>query len=236
MPREEDRMMADFNDRSGIPADHDRRQFLKRAGYSAAAAAALAAGGGLVGEASAQPIPGPPSGGFDGMRVTCPCFGDLINLVTSEGTFPFSGKGNVGVVVKGGPDPNKWGLVVEQHEVKANDTPFGTITVRMADEIEVTPESMLSFDPMSGGFSQEMVLPISIELEHCGANGEPVMLRTLPDAPVVMGNVEPQFEFPPKNMPYQSGSDVGLYAMGADGQVVGSKPLAVLPVFSWTVG
>lgn len=231
-------MMSDFNDDSGTPAHEGRRQFLRRAGYSAAAAAAMAAaGGGFMGKAMAQPpIPAPPSGGFDGMRVSCPCFGDLINLVTSEGTFPFSGKGNVGVQVKGGPDPNKWGLVVEQHEVQAKDTPFGTITVKMADAVEINKESVLSFDPMSGGYSQEMVLPITIELEHCGANGEPVLLRTLPDAPVVMGNAEPQYEFPPKNMPYQSGSDVGLYAVGSNGQVVGSKPLAILPVFSWTVG
>lgn len=231
-------MMSDFSDESGTPADEGRRRFLRRAGYSAAAAAAMAVtGGGFMGKAMAQPpIPAPPSGGFDGMRVTCPCFGDLINLVTSEGTFPFSGKGNVGVQVKGGPDPNKWGLVVEQHEVQAKDTPFGTITVKMADAVEINKESVLSFDPMSGGYSQEMVLPITIELEHCGANGEPVLLRTLPDAPVVMGNAEPQYEFPPKNMPYQSGSDVGLYAVGSNGQVVGSKPLAILPVFSWTVG
>lgn len=232
--------MSDRNDESRRPLDGDRRQFLKRAGYSAAAAAAMAAGGGFVGKASAQ-IPTPPTppgggGGFDGMRVTCPCFGDAISLFTSEGSFPFSGKGSVGVRVQAGPNPNKWGLVVEQHEVSAKDTPFGTITIKMADEIEVTAESLLEFDPTSGGYSQTMVLPIAVELEHCGAGGEPVQLRTLPDAPVIMGNAEPQFEFPPKNMPYQSKGDVGLYAMGSNGQVVGSKPLAVLPTFNWTVG
>lgn len=231
--------MSDRNDESRRPLDGDRRQFLKRAGYSAAAAAAMAAGSGFVGKASAQ-IPTPPEppggGGLDGIRVTCPCFGDLINLVTSEGTFPFSGQGSVGVRVQGGPNPNKWGLVVEQHEVSAKDTPFGTITVKMADEIEVSAESLLEFDPTTGGYTQTMVLPISVELENCGAGGEPVLLRTLPEAPVVMGNAEPQFEFPPKNMPYKTQGDVGLYAMGSNGQVVGSKPLAVLPTFNWTVG
>lgn len=219
-----------------VPLDQGRRDFLKRAGFTAAAAAAMAAGGPFLGaaaaaqpRAAASPIP-------DGARFTCPCFGDLINLVTSEGTFPISGKGNVGVVVKGGPNPNEWGLIVEQHEVRAEDTPFGTITIKMADSIEINPQSALSFNPMNGGYTQRMVLPISVELEHCGANKEPVTLRTLPDDPVCMGNTKPQFEFPPKNMPYQSSKEIGLYVMGSDGQAVGSKPIAKLPVFSWTVG
>ncbi|SNR28600.1 hypothetical protein SAMN06265360_101236 [Haloechinothrix alba] len=229
--------MPELNDdTSGTEGfDEGRRRFLKRAGFTAAAAAAAAAGGQFINSATAAAqVPGPSGPSLDGMRVVCPCFGDLINLVTSEGTFPFSGAGNVGVLVQGGPDPNKWGLVVEQHEVTAEDTPFGTISIKMAGDIEINPESLLEFDPVNGGFTQTMFLPIIVELEHCGANGDPVTLGTLPDQPVCMKGS--QSEFPPKSAPYQSLRDIGLYALGADGQPVGSSPIATLPSFDWTVG
>ncbi|MDV6014726.1 twin-arginine translocation signal domain-containing protein [Haloechinothrix sp. LS1_15] len=212
-----------------------RRDFLKRAGFTVAGAAAAAAGSQFLrpAVASAQfPVPE-----FDdGVRIECPCFGDLINLVTSEGTFPFSGAGNVGVRLNVSPDPNKWGVVVEQHSVTAEDTPFGRITIGMADEIELTPEGLLEFNPMTGGFDQTVFLPITVTLEHCGANGDEVVLRTLPDDPICMVTAEPLADFPPQDAPYKSNKDVGLYAMGADGQVVGDSPIATLPTFDWVVG